>query len=755
MKLIYYIVLLTFNYLTFFIETLVFILVTVYKIIFKVLQYIIKSLFFIIESFFKAVYKTGSLFKRNNVKKILSFHKLFRPKRSTFTPIKRHIKKINSKKNKRISVLRIEYFLIGFVFAITVMFTEQAYQFVISLPSPKSIGKVNYSLTTHIYDRNGTVLYDIYHDQNRTPVKLTELPKFVYQSTISIEDKDFYSHRGISFVSGIGRALKEIVVNKSLQGGSTITQQLVKSALLTPERTLERKFKEIILAIWAERLYSKNQILEMYLNQVPYGGSAYGVEEASKTFFGKSAKDLSIDEAAILAGLPQAPSTYSPFVNPKQTLQRRNEVLLAMYQQKYITKQQYDENLKKEVRVLPPEHLIRAPHFVFYTRAMLDHIYGERTVEEGGLRIKTSLDVKLQEKLEDILREELEKVKNLNVTNGAILVTKPKTGEILAMVGSEDYFKQPYGAFNVTTALRQPGSSIKPLMYSLAIEKGVSTAATVIDDVPIAFVVPGAETYRPVNYDGRFHGKVPLRYALANSYNIPAVRTLNALGVDSFVNFAKSLGISTWNDSTRFGLSLTLGGGEVTMLDMAKAYGVFATLGERVELSPFLQVDNNNGDMMIDSTHESQRVLSEGTSYIISDILSDNIARQQAFGPRSQLEISGYKVAVKTGTTDSKKDNWTIGYTPEYVVTVWVGNNDNSPMNPALTSGVTGAAPIWNRAMTYILSTYSSKNTWFDVPGSVVTKDCYGNRKEYFLRGTEGVACNQINTSSPTPSVSP
>ncbi len=652
---------------------------------------------------------------------------------------------------KKASVFhKVRYFIIGFLTAAIIVSAQQAYVFVDSLPSPKSIGKVNYSLTTHILDRNGKVLYEVYRDQNRTPVRLGDLPKYTWEASIAMEDKEFFRHNGVSIFGGIIRAAKETFLTKNLQGGSTITQQLVKSALLTPERTVERKVKEIILALWAERLYSKERILEMYLNQVPYGGSSYGIEEASKTYFEKSAKDISLSEAAMLAGLPQAPSIYSPFVNPNLAKSRRDEVLKHMLEQRYITEEEYLRAKKEPLAVVAPKTNIKAPHFVFYVKGEMEKQFGIRNVEEGGLKVNTTLDLNLNEKVQDILITELEKIKGLNVSNGAVLVTRPSTGEVLAMVGSADYFAAPSGAFNVTTALRQPGSSIKPLMYSLALSKGF-TSASVLDDSPVTFSLPG-ETYKPVNYDGRFHGRIPLRYALANSYNIPAVRTLNVVGVDNFVEHARNMGISTWSDPSRFGLSLTLGGGEVKMTDMAKAFGVFANLGKKTEISPLLRVQNNFDETTFELKPDPQEVLDEGVSYIMSDILSDNVARQQAFGARSALEIPGYKVAVKTGTTDSKKDNWTIGYTPEYMVVVWVGNNNNTPMHPSLTSGITGAAPIWNKVMTYLLSTYSNKNSWFNKPESVVEKNCYGGRTEVFVRGTENVFCQMMPRQQATPS---
>ncbi len=628
-------------------------------------------------------------------------------------------------------------FLYGFAFCLIAVISYHGYQFVTALPSPASIGKINFAKSTHIYDRNEKLLYEIYRDVNRTPIKITELPPYAVQATIAIEDKNFYSHKGISFFGGILRAVKDTILTNDLQGGSTITQQLVKSALLSPERTIERKLKEMVLAMWTEQMYTKDQIMEMYLNQVPYGGSSYGIEEASQVYFGKSAKYLTLSESALLAGLPQAPSLYSPFINPEAAKRRRNDVLLRMEEQGYISRQDRDSALLSKVEVLPPKTSIKAPHFVFYTRAAMEEEFGSKLVEEGGFDVTTTLDLDIQTKAEDILKEELDKIKGLNVTNGGILILKPQTGEILAMVGSVDYFNDQDGAFNVTTALRQPGSTLKPMLYAMALERGF-TAASTIDDSPIIFQNPGGEPYRPVNYDNSFHGRVTLRYALSNSYNVPAVKVLNMMGVQQFVDYAKNMGIDTWNDSSRFGLSLGLGGGEVTLVDLAQIYNVFATGGYRIEPTPFKTIVDDKERVLLSSANNPKvKVLDSGIAYIISDILSDNIARQQAFGPHSALEINGHKVAVKTGTTNDKKDNLTVGYTPEFLVAVWVGNNDNSPMNPTLTSGITGAAPIWNRLMTYLLEE-KSEGVDFKIPANVVAKPCYGaNRNEYFLTGTE------------------
>ncbi len=732
------------------------VLFNTYKLVTKFLRKFFRSLNTYISQkqryLSKLIVSLKGFFTKNKSKFKLKFKFKLRIPKVKFVLPKKISFKVPKFKLKR--KLHLRSFLFGILVAIIVFSILNTYRFVKELPSPTNIGKTNYSLSTHIYDRNEKLLYNIYRDQNRTPVKIETLPKYVYEASIATEDKDFFRHNGISPIGGIIRALKDNVITGNLQGGSTITQQLVKSALLTPERTIRRKIKEIILALWTERIYSKGEILQMYLNQVPYGGSSYGIEEASKTYFKKSAKDLSLPEAALLAGLPQAPSLYSPYANPDLARTRRNNVLKNMMDEKYITEDQYKKAVSSSVKVSSPQTTIKAPHFVFYVKNQLVDEFGIRKAEEGGFNVKTSLDIELQQDIENILEEEIDKIRNLNVSNGAVLVTKPSTGEILAMVGSVDYFSDTDGAFNVTTALRQPGSSIKPLMYSLALE-GSYTAATMVDDTPVVFDIPGSKPYKPVNYDGKFHGRIPLRYALANSYNVPAVKVLNSVGVDNFVNHAREMGITTWNDSSRFGLSLTLGGGEVKMVDMARAFGVFANQGLRQDLSPILNVKNSSEDVIFERSNYSKRVLDPGVSFIISDILSDNTARSYAFGRGSSLEIPGYKVAVKTGTTDDKKDNWTIGYTPEYLVTVWVGNNNNSPMNPFLTSGITGASPIWNRVMSLLLTKYSTRNTWLEKPVNVSEKLCYGGRIEYFVSGTDKVDCSRAPIVSITPTPTP
>ena len=661
------------------------------------------------------------------------------------------------------------------IFLITgVLFVVFIYFFIFyKLPSPQSLKNYRATpLSTHILDRNGKLLYQLYQKQKRTPIKLKDLPLYVAQASISIEDKGFYQHQGVSIVGGIIRAVKDSLFRQQLQGGSTITQQLVKSALLTSERTIQRKIREIVLAIWTEKIFLKNEILELYLNQIPYGGAVYGVEEASLRFFGKPAKKLTLEEAAFLAGLPQAPSQYSPYNNPDLALKRRNEVLKAMFQQKYIDKNTYEKATKIKIVVKPFEEKIKAPHFVFYIKNLLEQRYTTQEIEQGGLKVTTSLDLNIQEEAEKILKEELEKVKELDVSNGAVLVTRPSTGEILAMLGSVDYFATASGTFNVTTSERQPGSSIKPINYAIGLERKLVTAATVFNDVPTCFTGGGQpKGYCPVNYDGKFHGSTQLRFALGNSYNIPAVKMLAINGVKDFVASASAFGITTFKDSKDYGLSLTLGGGEVRMTEMATAFSAFANRGVVKDLNPIIKIEDKFGKTLYKFENPNfisdikkplnypsffaiigKRPISEETAFIISHIMLDNNARSSAFGESSFLVVPGHAASVKTGTTDDKRDNWTIGYTPNFMTTVWVGNNDNTPMNPYLSSGITGAAPIWNRIMRLLLKnqpdlwpirpeTVVGKQVCWDSGDLMVKKDdgtesCQA-RFEYFVKGTE------------------
>ncbi len=643
------------------------------------------------------------------------------------------------------------------------------------LPSPKRLsGYSQVPQSTLILDRNGKILYNIFTEQNRTVVPLSQIPQFLKQATIAIEDKDFYKHKGVDPIGGMVRALKEILIHRNFQGGSTITQQLIKSALLSPERTVRRKTKEIILAFWAERIYSKDEILEMYLNQVPYGGTAWGIQAAAKTYFGKDVSQLTLAQSALLAGLPAAPTYYSPFgVRPDLAIARQHEVLRRMVEEKFLS-QEEAENAKAEKIEFkaPSKEDIKAPHFVMYVKEQLVAKYGEKMVEQGGLKVTTTLDLDLQNQTQDITKDEIEKLKKYRVGNGAVLVTRPKTGEILTMVGSQDYFATESGNVNVTISLRQPGSSIKPINYATGIELHKVTPASVFLDIPTCFEVSGQPRYCPKNYDGSFHGAVQLRFALANSYNIPAVKMLAVNGLRDMIATASAMGITTFSDPSRYGLSLTLGGGEVKMVDMATAFGVFANTGIKKDLISILKIEDGSGKILEEVPQEKininsslmidgPRVLSAETAYLISHILLDNGARSTVFGEASLLNIPGQPVSAKTGTTDDLRDNWTIGFTPDFVVVAWVGNNDGSPMHPALVSGITGAAPIWNKTMKLALK--DIEPNWPKLPEGIIGKNICsisgklpatdgGNpscptRFEYFIKGTEPLITENLKKS--------
>ncbi|EKD65449.1 MAG: penicillin-binding protein, 1A family [uncultured bacterium] len=644
---------------------------------------------------------------------------------------------------------KLKYFTAGLLFSLIFIFIPLLFIiFIDELPNPKTLSVQQAPLTTKIYDRNGVLLYQIYASQNRTLVPLSSIPKQLQNATIAIEDKNFYNNSGFD-VSAIARAIIANLSGQPLQGGSTITQQLIKSTLLSPEVTIRRKIKEIILALWAQRIYTKGQILEMYLNQVPYGGTAWGIDSAANIYFGKNLKDLTLGENAFLAGLPRAPSIYSPYgETPNAWKKRQLEVLRRMEELNYITSQERRTAEKEKLTFQTPTNSIKAPHFVMHVKDLLVKKYGLSLVEKKGLKVTTSLDLSLQNMASEIVKEEVLKNLYLNLTNGAVLVTNPGNGDILAMVGSIDYTDPKFGSFNVTTSARQPGSSIKIVTYSAALASGF-TAATTIDDSPITYNIPGSKPYSPVNYDAKFHGILTLRNAFGNSINVPAVKVLAKVGIPNFVDLGKKMGITTWNNPDEYGLSITLGAAEVKMTDLATVYGVFANNGERVDLNPIIKVEDSLGNVLEEKKDiQRKSVLDPGIAFIISDILSDNPSRAMAFGFNSPLVIPNYTVSVKTGTSDNKRDNWTIGYTKNYLTAVWVGNNDNSPMSPHLASGISGAAPIWNKIMSNLLIDKEDQKP--TKPSNVIEKLCLG-RIEYFLIGTENSAiCISIPSASPT-----
>jgi 1A family penicillin-binding protein len=583
------------------------------------------------------------------------------------------------------------------------------------LPSPTKLASpTSFPVSTKIFDRNGKLLYDVYIEKNRTPVKLSELPPYIKEATLASEDKDFYKHGGFA-LRGILRALFNTVFRRKLQGGSTITQQLAKNALLSQERTLRRKIREALLTVSIEVLYPKDKILEMYLNQIPYGGTAYGIGAASQMYFGKTPDKLSLAEAALLAGLPASPTRYSPFgAHPETAKQRQEYVLDEMAKDKFISQEKAAEVKKEELNFTQRGHGIQAPHFVMSVKDQLVEKYGQQQVDQGGLRVYTTLDLEIQEMAQAAVATEVAKLEKQKVSNGAVLVTNPKTGEILAMVGSKDYFATDIdGNFNVvTSALRQPGSSIKPLNYALAFEKRILTPASLVLDIPTCFKVAGQkDLYCPGNYDNQSHGATQVRFALGNSYNIPAVKTLAFNGLENFIEQANKMGITTFKDPKNYGLSLTLGGGEVKMTDMAVAFGVLANAGQKQNLYAIQKVEDYRGKVLEEhKVEEGEKVISPEACYLVSHILLDNNAREAMFGTSSYLVVRSHpEVSVKTGTTNDKRDNWTIGYTPSALVAVWVGNNNYKQMS-AVASGVTGASPIWNKVMRFVLEKKDQEN---------------------------------------------
>jgi 1A family penicillin-binding protein len=630
---------------------------------------------------------------------------------------------------------KFAFFAFGSIFAIfSITLPIEINRWYKQLPRPEMLLAANHS-STKILDRRGRLLYEIYNDKQYEYATLNKIPTELVHATIATEDKDFYDHHGVKPLS-IVRAAKATFLDSEVQGASTITQQLIKNVLLTPERTYTRKVKEASIALMVERKYSKDQIMELYLNNAPYGGTAWGVQAASQKFFAKNVWELDLAESSMIAGLPLSPTEYNPFIDINKAKARQKFVLSEMVEDGYITQEQAREAYDKELKFASQKEYIRAPHFVNYIRDELEETYGPRMVEVGGLTVTTSLDLDLQEKVQQIVAQEVEKSDYLNISNGAALVVDSKTNEILAYVGSKNYFATDYdGAYDIIRAQRQPGSSIKPLAYILALEDGMTPAST-LNDSPIA-INTGTEVYKPVNYDGAFHGNVSLRSALANSYNIPAVRLSVKLGPDQIVAAGKKAGLTNWEVDGTYGYSVVLGGKETRLFDMVNLYSVFARGGEHVSITGIRSVKDANGFEIYKDERARTQVFSEGASYLISNILSDNKARTPAFGTNSALVIGDRQnVAVKTGTTDNKKDNWTIGYTPSYAVGVWVGNNNGDPMSPSLASGLSGAAPIWNAIMVQVLEGTSDEE--FSIPEEIVKKtykEC--NSTEIFISGTE------------------
>ncbi len=564
--------------------------------------------------------------------------------------------------------------------------------------------------TTFLYDRTGKhILYTLHGEENRQVLIHSQIPDAMRTATIATEDASFYSHHGVDFLA-ILRAFKmNLAAGTTVQGGSTITQQLARSLFLDRQKTLQRKIMEAVYAVKLERKYTKDQILDAYLNEVPYGSNAYGVEAASETYFQKPAHELTLDEAAFLAALPKAPTYYSPYGENKTLLvKRQKEILHRISVLNLATPAEISAALKTDTlkKLAPFTQPISAPHFVFYVQNLLEKKYGQDFLETGGLKIYTTLDYDKQKLAEDVVKNSASALEGYGAHNAALVAIDPKNGQILSMVGSENYFDSTIdGQVNVAISLRQPGSSFKPIVYAAAFEKGFQPETLVLD-APTDFGPDGSgRDYIPQNYDSTFHGVLSMRSALAMSLNIPAIKTLRAVGLPDAISMAHRLGITTLNDPQRYGLSLVIGGGEVTLLDETSAFSVFANDGNRNPIDPILKITDSQGSILYKNQTQNLPILDPQVARKINSILSDNPARTPVFGPNSPLFIPNRIVAAKTGTTQEFRDAWTVGYTPDLAVGVWAGNNNNLPMHGGA-DGVFVAAPIWNHFMSAALASY-------------------------------------------------
>lgn len=573
------------------------------------------------------------------------------------------------------------------------------------LPDPGKINDRKLAESTRIYDRTGEILlYEVHGEQRRTVVPLTDIPKYLRDATIVTEDRGFYSHPGFD-IKGIVRAMVKNVLKHDItgEGGSTITQQFIKNAVLTSDKKFDRKIKELVLAYQLEQKFSKDQILELYLNEIPYGSNAYGVESASNFYFGKSAKDLSLAEAATLAALPQRPSYYSPYGSHTDELfDRQKYILDSMADGNYVTKEEAEAAKRQEVKFSRRVENIKAPHFVFYVRDYLEQKYPTQMVEQGGLKVITTLDFDKQTKAEEAIKNGIAKVEQYGGTNAALVSLDTKSGQILAMVGSRDYFDSEHdGQVNVVLSKRQPGSSIKPLIYASAFEKGY-TPQTILFDLERDFPIESG-VYHPKNYNLHENGPVEMQKALAGSLNVPAVMTLYLTGIDRVVDNAKKLGYSTFSDTKEYGLSMALGSVDVTLLDHASVFATFAREGERHEPTPILKVEDGHGKTIEEFKDNPKRVFDEMSLRRLNKVLSTDALRAFIFGSRTKLTLPDRPVAAKTGTTNDFRDAWTMGYTPSLATGVWVGKNDHTQMKNGADGSVV-AAPIWNDYMQKALS---------------------------------------------------
>lgn len=631
------------------------------------------------------------------------------------------------------------------------------------LPSPDTLLTRTSPDTTKILDRKGKLLYEILDPRagRRTRVSLDELPANLKNAVVAVEDANFYTNSGVDAVGVLRAMVQYAQAGQVVSGGSTLTQQLARLVLLSraeqESRTIPRKLREMVLALRITQTYSKSDILEMYLNEVYFGNLAYGAEAAARTYFGKPARDLDLAESAFLAGLIQSPAAYDPYVNPEAGRARQKIVLDLMVKNGYLDSQEAELAALEDLhfKATDKREIIRAPHFVAYVRNLLEQQYGQELVNAGGLTVTTTLDLDLQERAQEIITRHVDELKNrtrnenapdYNLNDAALVALDPATGEILAMVGSADYFDDSIdGAVNVALSLRQPGSSIKPITYATAFMQDY-TPATVLSDVPTTFQTKENEPYAPQNFDRQWHGPMSLRAALATSDNLIAVKVLEHVGLDAMIETAKRMGITTFQDSDRFGLALTLGGGEVKLLDLTSAYATFADQGRHIEPRAILSVSTGQSLLQSEQSVEAGdfTAVSPQIAYLVTSILADDSARIPAFGEDSVLNLSR-SAAAKTGTTTDFRDNWTLGYTPNLAVGVWAGNADNAPMYRV--TGVTGAGPIWHDFMEQALRNLPELD--FTPPGGIVEKEicdasglvptplCPRLRREVFIQGTE------------------
>ncbi len=617
-----------------------------------------------------------------------------------------------------------------------------------------------------LLDRSGKEFFRFYQARSQSFVPLSEIPLTVRQAVVASEDKDFYQHSGFSLKAIVRSAIKDYQMKDFAYGGSTITQQLVKNSLLTPDKNLFRKYQEVLLAQQIEGKYSKDQILEMYLNSVYFGEGAFGIENAAESYFGKKVNELDLAESAMLIGVLPAPTSYSPISGSYDEARIRQRIVLEkMTEQGFITNEQKDQSLAQKLVFNPVknENSLDAVHFALMVRDSLINQYGEEFVARAGFVVQTTLDMNLQQKAVSEVQKQVESLKSSHANNGAVVIMDPKTGEVLSLVGSSDWSNERFGKVNMATQPRSPGSSFKPIIYAAAMEKGIITPSTILKDSPTQFRLssnPLEKAYAPQNYDRQFRGSVTVRRALSNSLNVPAVQVMQMVGVNTGLEMAGRLGVSGLGDASENGLSLVLGTGEASLFDMTKAYSVFASQGLKIEPTLISEIKDKSGSTIFHYEAKREPVLKPQVAFLISSILSDNQARAEEFG--NALTISK-TAAVKTGTSDSYRDALTIGYTPSVVVGVWVGNNDNKPMSQV--AGSLGAAPIWKNIMEYRLKD-TPPESFEAPPGVTQVSVCSFNglplknqeatssaKKEYFITGT--VPTKFCTIPKPTPPPAP